>query len=156
MLKLPITYKDLFTGEEVTETFWFNLTRTEFIKFEVSYKAGFVESINRIIESNDREAIIAEFQKIILMAYGVRTEDGKGFEKSDELSLKFTQTAAYDELFVKLSTDDDYAAMFINGIVPKELLDAAKDQDKPQGPPPAPNGLVPLQTLAAPTPPINL
>lgn len=159
MLKRPITYTDFFTEEEVTEVFYFNLTKTELIEFEVGYKSGFVEAINRIIESTDREAIVAEFKKIILMAYGVRTADGE-FEKSDELRKKFAATAAYDSLFVELSTNDEAAAAFINGVVPKDMLAATQDQDKPQGPPPSPHNhtgamIPPSGPISSTTPPIT-
>jgi hypothetical protein len=159
MLKRPITYKDFFTNEEVTEVFYFNLTKTELIEFEVSYKTGFVESLNRIVESNDREAIITEFKKIILMTYGVRTEDGD-FEKSEELSQKFSKTAAYDVLFIELTTNDEAAAAFINGVVPSDLLEQVRDQDKPQGPPPSPHDhtgamVAPTGPIASSTPPIS-
>ena len=134
MLKLPITYTN-FDDEEVTETFWFNITKSELIEFEVSYEGGFVNSLNKIIETQDKKAIIAEFKKLILWAYGEKSADGKRFVKSEELCLAFSQTAAYDALFIKLSTDDGYAAEFINGVVPKDMVEAAKEQDKPQAPP---------------------
>jgi hypothetical protein len=153
MLKLPITYTN-FDDEEVTDTYWFNITKSEFIEFEVSYEGGFVQAMNKIIETNDKKAIIAEFKKIILWSYGEKSADGKRFVKSEELSRDFSQTLAYDALFVKLSTDDGYAAMFINGIVPKDMLDAAnaQDQDKPQGPPPT---SVTSNAFPTPVPPIT-
>jgi hypothetical protein len=136
MLKLPITYIN-FDDEEVTETFWFNITKSEFIEFEVSYEGGFVQFMNKIIETQDRKKIIAEFKKLVLWAYGEKSADGKRFVKTPALAEEFSQTAAYDWLFIKLSTDDEYAAMFVNGIVPKDMLEAAQEQDKPQGPPPS-------------------
>jgi hypothetical protein len=137
MLKLPITYTN-FDGEEVTDTYWFNITKSELIEFEVSYEGGFVNALNKIIESQDKKAIIAEFKKLILWAYGEKSADGKRFVKSEELCRDFSQTAAYDALFIKLSTDDNAAADFINGVVPKDMVEAMRDQDKPQGPPPTP------------------
>jgi hypothetical protein len=150
MLKLPITYTN-FEDEEVTDTYFFNITKSELIEFEVSYEGGFVNALNRIIETRDHKAIIAEFKKLILWAYGEKSEDGKRFVKSEELSREFSQTLAYDALFMKLSTDDTYAAFFINGVVPKDMVEAA-DQDKPQGAPPTPAVSAPF---AAPTPPIT-
>jgi hypothetical protein len=152
MLKLPITYTN-FDGEEETDTFWFNITKSELIEFEVSYEGGFVNALNKIIESKDHKAIIAEFKKLILMAYGEKSADGKRFVKSEELCQEFVQTAAYDALFVKLSTDDEYAAEFINGVVPKDMVEAAQNQDKPQGPPPMPSpGPVPAPLSNPDTP----
>jgi hypothetical protein len=72
----------------------------------------------------------------------VRSEDGKRFIKNDQLREEFTQTAAYDALFMELATDEDAAANFIQGILPKDM---SVPQDTPDvtklpqsSPPPAP------------------
>lgn len=128
MLKRNITYTD-FNGNEVTETLYFNLTRTECIQLEIGYEGGLVATLERIIESKDVRQLITEFQNIVLAAYGVRSEDGKRFIKNDEVREEFKQTAAYDALFMELATDADTAAVFVNGIIPADLVQ--RDQDKP-------------------------
>lgn len=128
MLKRDITYEN-FDGETVTETFYFNLMQTEIVKLQVEYDGGMREMLQRIIKSENMEAIIREFQKIVLLAYGQRSEDGKRFIKSAQLREEFSQTAAYDALFMELATDDGKAAEFIAGVIPKQLLE--QDQDKP-------------------------
>jgi hypothetical protein len=147
MLKHDITYEN-FDGETVTETFYFNLTKTEIIELEVGYEGGLEATIKRIIETKNNAALIAEFKRIILMAYGVRSEDGKRFIKNDQLREEFTQTPAYDELFMRLATDADFAADFIKGIVPKsmqeemekaEKLEQSKVVELPQSAPVPPN-----------------
>jgi len=120
MLKRDITYED-FDGESVTESFYFNLTKTELIELEVGYKDGLQAAMQRIVKTSDRQALIAEFQKIILLSYGIKSEDGRRFVKSDQLREEFTQTPAYDSLFMELATDDGAAATFIQGILPKGL-----------------------------------
>lgn len=120
MLKRDITYKD-FDGNEVTDTFYFHLSKTELMDLELSYQGGLEATINRIIETKDVKSLINEFKRIILAAYGVKSEDGKRFIKTDELREQFTQTAAYDALFFELATDAEVAAEFIKGIVPVDL-----------------------------------
>jgi hypothetical protein len=122
MLKRDITYED-FDGESVTESFYFNLTKTELIELEVGYKDGLQAAMQRIVKTSDRQALIAEFQKIILLSYGIKSEDGRRFVKSDQLREEFTQTPAYDALFMELATDDGAAATFIQGILPKGLAE---------------------------------
>lgn len=129
MLKRDITYED-YNGETVTETFYFNLTKTEIVGLEVGYKEGLEAAIKRIVAAEDRAALITEFQKIVLLAYGVKSEDGKRFMKSDQLREEFSQTAAYDSLFMELATNDNAAADFINGVIPRDLS-AEIQQDKP-------------------------
>jgi len=128
MLKKDITFTD-YNGDEVTETYYFNLSRAELVELEVSYSGGIEAAITRIIETRDVRNLIKEFKKIILLSYGVRSEDGKKFIKNQELRDDFTQTAAYDALFMELATDADAAAVFMNGIIPKGL--DAKDVNSP-------------------------
>jgi len=121
MLKQDITYEN-FDGEQVTETFYFNLTKTEIIELEVGYEGGLEATIKRIISTQDNKQLIAEFKRIVLLAYGQKSDDGKRFVKSDQLREEFSQTAAYDELFIKLASDADFASNFIKGIIPKSIV----------------------------------
>lgn len=143
MFKRDITYED-FDGDKVTETFYFNLTRTELIQLEVHYKGGLKEALDRIIKSQDNKQLIEEFQRIILLSYGVKSDDGKRFIKNDALKDEFSQSAAYDELFMELSTNEESAANFINGIIPKNF---AEEMEKiaNNGSPPAIMPKVPTQ-----------
>lgn len=136
MLKRNITYQD-FDGNTVTETFYFNFTRAELIELEVEYNDGLEAAIKRIIAANDRKALINEFKKLVLHSYGVKSEDGKRFIKNEKLREEFTQTPAYDSLFMELATNADSAATFVKGIIPKELSEKV-DQDKPLAPPAPP------------------
>lgn len=141
MLKRDITYED-YNGETVTDTFYFNLTKTEIIELEVGYEGGLEMAIQRIIEAKDNRSLIEEFKKIVLAAYGVKSEDGKRFIKSATLREEFSQTAAYDALFMDLATNEDAAAKFITGIIPKDLAEAVPDK-------PSQN----IQTVELPPPP---
>lgn len=118
MLKKTITYKD-FDGNEQTKDFYFNLSSSEITKMELSTKGGLVKKINQIIESKDGREIVTMFQELILAAYGEKSEDGQYFQKSEEISKRFSWTPAYDQLFMELSTNADAAAVFVNGIVPQ-------------------------------------
>lgn len=129
MLKRPITYED-FNGETITEVFYFNLTKSELIELEASYSGGIGETLQRIVEAGDNNAIVQEFKKLILASYGVKSDDGKRFIKTDQLREEFTQTAAYNALFFELATDDNAATVFLAGILPADMAPAVKD-DKP-------------------------
>jgi hypothetical protein len=126
MLKKEITYVD-FNGEEVTDTFYFNVSKPEIIELELDVDGGFGKMMERIVEANDTKLLVKEFKRIILLAYGVKSEDGKRFIKSDELREEFSQTAAYSELFMQLALDADAAADFIKGILPKDLSDTIEE-----------------------------
>ena len=117
MLKKTITYTN-YNGIEVTEDFYFNLTKAEIMEMEMSASGGMAEMINKIVASQDAPAIIKIFKELILKAYGEKSADGKRFMKSEEISVAFSQTEAYSQLFMELATDADAAAKFVNGIVP--------------------------------------
>lgn len=117
MLKKTITYTD-YNGVERTEDFYFNLSKAELMDMEMGIEGGMVELINKIVAAKDNPAIMAIFKKLVLQAYGEKSADGKRFIKSEELSTAFSQTEAYSDLYMELSTNADEAAKFVNGIVP--------------------------------------
>lgn len=124
MLKKTITYTD-YNGIEKTEDFYFNLSKAEIMEMELSTYGGLAEMIKRIIDAQDGPAIIKVFKELILKAYGVKSPDGKRFIKSEELFTEFSQTEAYSNLFMELSTDADAASEFIKGIMPVEIPENA-------------------------------
>lgn len=126
MLKKTITYQD-FNGDEVSEDFFFHLSKAELVEMELSHKGGLSEALQRIIAAEDGKGIVDEFKKIILGAYGKRSEDGKRFVKNATIREEFESSEAYSTLFMELVTDTDAAVEFVNGIVPSGLAeDAAK------------------------------
>lgn len=130
MLKRPITYED-FNGQEQTETFYFNLTESELLEMEVEYEGGFTRLMMNVIEAEDEKRIFKEFQKLILMSYGQRSEDGKRFVKSEELMEEFKQHAAFNSLFMELGTQDKKAAEFLIGVLPAKMV-AEMDMTDPE------------------------
>ena len=120
MLKKTITYTD-YEGVERTEDFYFNLTKAELIEMNLSEKGGLEKKLQKITAELDGKEIITVFKSLILKAYGEKSADGKRFVKSEELSKEFSETPAYDALFMELVTDADAAAKFVNGIVPADI-----------------------------------
>lgn len=117
MLKKTITYTD-YNGLERTETHYFNLSKAELMEMEFATSGGMAEMMQRIIDAQDGPTLMKIFKDIILKAYGIKSPDGKRFEKSEEISTAFSQTEAYSELYVELLTNSEKAAEFFNGIVP--------------------------------------
>lgn len=117
MLKKTITYTD-YNGNERTEDFYFNLSKAEIMEMEMGTTGGMAEMIQKVVSTQDAPAIIKIFKDLVLKAYGEKSPDGKRFMKSEELSMAFSQTEAYSNLFMELATNADMAAKFVNGIVP--------------------------------------
>lgn len=120
MLKKTITYTD-FNGTSRTEDFYFNLTKAEIAEMEMSTSGGLAEMIQNIVKQQDTPSIIKIFKDLLLKSYGVKSPDGKRFEKSDEIRKEFEFTEAYSELFMELATDANAAAEFVNGIMPSDM-----------------------------------
>jgi hypothetical protein len=136
VLKREITYED-FNGEKNTDTFYFNITKFEILDLEASYEGGLEATIGKYVKDQNIKGLLDAFRKVILFAYGERSEDGKRFIKNDKIREEFSQTAAYDELLTELATDPDKADVFIKGIIPKDVAsEINKAQSVPL--PPAP------------------
>lgn len=118
MLKKTITYTD-YDGNERTEDFYFNLTKAEILEMELGISGGLENFLQRIINAKDVPELASMFKKIVLKAYGVKSDDGKRFIKSQQLIDEFTQTEAYSDLYTELCTDAEAASAFMNAIVPK-------------------------------------
>jgi len=133
MLKKTMTYTD-YNGVSRTEDFYFNLSKAELAEMELTQDGGLENYLNRIVNSRDTAAIVAVFKELLLKAYGVKSDDGKRFIKSKEISEAFSQTEAYSDLFINLATDSDAATAFVNGIVPKvdSNTSAALSPDDPK------------------------
>lgn len=119
MLIHPISYTD-YNGQDRTENFYFNLTKSELIEMDAMLPGGMEETFKLIREKNDIPALMQAFKTILLKSYGIKHADGKRFEKSEEISRAFEQSPAYDEFFMQLVTDDgEMSSAFIKGILPK-------------------------------------
>lgn len=127
MLKKTITFTD-FNGVQRTEDFYFNLTNAELTELEMSKSGGMTAYIERISKTKSAPELIKMFKEIILLAYGVKSDDGRRFIKNQEVRDEFAQTEAYSMLFMELATDYDAVAKFIQGVLPSDKAQAAKEK----------------------------
>ena len=119
MLKKTITYTD-YNGVERTEDFYFNISKSEIVNLELSVNGGWHNRLQKIIDAKDVPSLAHEFRELLRMSYGVKSDDGKRFIKNPELFDEFSQSEAYEQLFMELITDEKAAAEFVNNIVPKQ------------------------------------
>lgn len=129
MLTKQITYTD-FNGVEQTETFYFNLSKADVVEMDLEVPGGMKSLIDHIVDAQDGKQIMEIFKKIILRAYGKKSEDGKRFIKNKTMSEEFSQTEAYSELFVELVSDADKAVAFLTGILPAMSVEQKQELDK--------------------------
>lgn len=120
MISKTITYED-FNGVQRTEKFYFHLTEAELMELQTSHSGGFSAYVQRLTETEDQAEIVALFKKIIAMSYGIKSDDGRRFQKSEEITKEFMETNAYSELFMELASNAEAAVEFVNGVVPAKL-----------------------------------
>lgn len=125
MYKKSLTY-ETFDGVEVTEVFRFNFTAAELTDMELNMPGGMQKYINDIIEAKDNREMVKLFQELLINSYGIISDDGRRFIKNDTIREEFKQTNAYSELFMLFATNEDEASKFINGILPKNLVEQAE------------------------------
>lgn len=125
MIKKTITYSG-FDGVDITEDFYFNLTKAELTEKELVYLGGFANHLQKIVADNDKPAIITAFKELILSSVGTKTADGKGFIKKG-VADEFEATEAFSHLFMELVTDAVKSAEFFNGVMPKDLAEKLKE-----------------------------
>lgn len=116
MFKKVIKYED-FNGTQREDTFYFNLSKAELMEMELSTQAGVEEMIRMLIATKDNAKIMQIFKDLILRSYGIKSEDGTRFIKTQELRDAFEQSNAYSELFMEMITNSEVQAAFINGVI---------------------------------------
>lgn len=128
MLKMDRTYTD-FEGNERKETLYFNLTKAELTRMNLSEPGGITKKLTKIGQEMDVPAIMEIFRTLILDSYGEVSSDGRRFIKSKEMRDAFEQTNAYSDLFMELCTDANAAVDFLAGIVPKDIGEEIRKAD---------------------------
>lgn len=124
MLKKTMTYTD-FNGNVRTEDFYFNLTKAEALDFQTSVHGGLSTMLKRLVATEDLPGLMKIFRDLVRASYGVKSDDGRRFMKSEELTRAFVETQAYSDLYTELATNDEEAAKFIKAILPPDLSEAA-------------------------------
>lgn len=122
MYKITETYTD-YDDNQRTEDFYFNYSEAELADLQFSVSGGLAGMIDKIIKTNDMPKLVELFRELIQEAYGEKSNDGRRFMKSPELTKEFTETVAYSQIYMRLATDSKAAQEFINKVVPKSMKD---------------------------------
>ena len=117
MFKHTVKYVD-FDGNNREEDLYFHLSPAEMTQFEYSVKGGMRNLLEKAIKDQDGPTLMKFFVRIVEMAYGRKTNDGRRFEKSQEIYDDFAQTNAYNALFMELVTDENFTKKFVDAVFP--------------------------------------
>lgn len=120
MITITETYTD-YNGTKRTEEFLFHFNKAELLEMEMTTEGGFSARVNRIINANSHSELVKIMKQFVLDAYGIKSDDGRRFMKSDEIRRSLVECPAYSQIFMRLATDDKAAADFINGVTPDDM-----------------------------------
>ena len=129
MLKKVITYKD-YDNNDKTEALYFHLNKFEWLELETYTKGGLIENLEHAIESGNAKKTIDILKKIILRSYGEKNPETGGFEKSEDMAVRFSRTEAFSELFYELAYNEESSKTFFLGLIPNELRGEAERKMK--------------------------
>lgn len=131
MYKKTVEYKD-YDGVQKVEDCWFHLKRTDLMEIAANLPEEITEEFagvnansnkddigHKIYEMLGRAGVMKFVKDLILKSFGIRSRDGKSFEKSEEISYKFSQTLAFEQLYFDMITKDEVLGEFLEMVIPK-------------------------------------
>ena len=123
MYKKIIEYTD-YNGTVRKEPFYFNLNKAEISRYAYSVdgEKGLQARLSRLIAAQKTAELWKEFEDLIAMSYGVKSDDGKQFIKNQDVLNEFKQSEAYSEFIMDLIGRPGAANEFVEGIMPQAVI----------------------------------
>ena len=116
MLKQRVKYEG-FDGELIEEDLYFNLTRMDLIELNDRYESKDMAAyMDKIVKEKNVKELYKVLKDIVLMAYGVKSEDGKRFIKNQTVKDEFAESLAFSQLIEDFHETDTSMSDFVTGI----------------------------------------
>ena len=116
MLKQRVKYEG-FDGELIEEDLYFNLTRMDLIELNDRYESKDMAAyMDKIVKEKNVKELYKVLKDIVLMAYGVKSEDGKRFIKNQTVKDEFAESLAFAQLIEDFHETDTAMSDFVTGI----------------------------------------
>ena len=116
MLKQRVKYQG-FDGELIEEDLYFNLTRMDLIELNDRYESKDMAAyMDKIVKEKNIKELYKVLKDIVLMAYGVKSEDGKRFIKNQTVKDEFAESLAFSQLIEDFHETDTAMSDFVTGI----------------------------------------
>ena len=116
MLKQRVKYEG-FDGELIEEDLYFNLTRMDLIELNDRYESKDMAAyMDKIVKEKNIKELYKVLKDIVLMAYGVKSEDGKRFIKNQNVKDEFAESLAFSQLIEDFHETDTAMSDFVTGI----------------------------------------
>lgn len=124
MIKKTIQYED-FDGNNITEDFYFHISKLEVVELEVEFEGGLEGHIKKLQETENAKEAYHLFKDVLIKAYGERV-NSREFHKSPETQLKFANSPALGELIFSFIEKPEEGAAFLEGCLPKGMVEQSK------------------------------
>jgi len=139
MIKKTITYTD-FNDDAVTEDFYFHIKKSTLVenldlKDTLQKLQDQLTAEDRTVENLTEEEVmqlLGLVKRLMQLAYGIRSEDGKQHRQSEEIWNDFKDSAAYDAILFQMFQEKGQALAFLSGIMPKDLMEEAEAEMRKQ------------------------
>jgi len=116
MLKQRVKYEG-FDGEIIEEDLYFNLTRMDLIELNDRYDSKDMAAyMDKIVKEKNVKELYRVLKDIVLMAYGVKSEDGKRFIKNQTVKDEFAESLAFAQLIEDFHETETAMSDFVTGI----------------------------------------
>lgn len=116
MLKQRVKYEG-FDGEIIEEDLYFNLTRMDLIELNDRYDSKDMAAyMDKIVKEKNIKELYRVLKDIVLMAYGVKSEDGKRFIKNEAVKDEFAESLAFAQIIEDFHETDHAMSDFVTGI----------------------------------------
>lgn len=125
MYKKTVTFKNLFNEKEITETYYFHITKARLtrnmdIKDDLESFQNRIEGDDRDLTTKEKQEVFELTERLLKLSYGIRTEDGRHIN-NDEVWDEFVDTPAYDAVIFSIFETNKSAIEFMTGILPHDL-----------------------------------
>lgn len=119
MLKKTLSYID-YNGNETSEDLYFHLSPMEIVRIQAELQLGDGQELDtyalKLAESKDLKAMLTFIDMIVQKSYGVRSSDGKHFDKSESVLKELISSPKYDALIENLLFVEGSVQEFASGI----------------------------------------
>lgn len=156
MHSVDLTYTD-YNDITRTEKFYFNLDKLEILEMEIDFEGGLEAHIKKLQETSAAKEAYHLFKDIVMKAYGRKSDDGRRFEKSEEITRQFEQSPALGELIFGFLDGSIDAAKFVENLLPAAAVQQAQQdaaRQRAENGQPNPDPRVVPGTVVAPEAPV--
>lgn len=117
---------DNLDGEEISDVFYFHITKLEALELEVRFPEGLEGHLKKIGNTSNAQEAYDLFKDVLVEAYGEKAPDNIRFIKSPEIKSRFADSAALGELIFEFLNNPEYAADFLQECLPARIVKEAK------------------------------